>query len=197
MAVTALLEPGLVVDLVLDGGWRRTATVSSVATDAIGLAPCGGPLSLPGQLRWCQAALEWRAGGAAARTDGILHTLEGGALSLAPIHAPERVQRRRFVRVQAEVPAAIVAPDFGRMLAQTVDLSVGGMLVSDAQTLEVGRRIRFALDLSGEVVAGDGEVVRGTAAGARGVRFDELPASAERALSRFVAERQRQKMALA
>lgn len=193
----ALLEPGLVVEIVLDGGWRRPAAVLAASPGSVELAPMGEPLVLPGQLDWCTATLEWRANEAAARTAGVLHRASATRLRMVPVSEPLRVQRRRFVRVQAELTAAVVADESQRVLARTLDVSVGGMLLTNADDLAVGNDIRFALDLGGATVSGGGRVVRATPSGERGVEFSDLPTTGERMLSRFVAERQRQKLALA
>jgi hypothetical protein len=197
--VDALLEPGLVVDVVLDGGWRRTASVVRATPEAVDLQSVGAALVLPGQLRWCSAALEWRAGTGAVRAAGVVHRTDDADadLRLVPVAEPLKVQRRRFVRVPAELPAAVVAERARRVLARTVDVSVGGMLLADATALAVGTAITFALDLGTATVSGGGRVVRATPQGARGVEFAELSAAGERTLARFVAERQRRRLALA
>jgi hypothetical protein len=195
--VDALLEPGLVVDVVLDGGWRHPATVVATTKEAIDLGPIGGPLTLPGQLRWITATLEWRAAGSIARSSGVLTAAGSHLLRLTPSGEPLRLQRRRFVRVPAELSAAVVSDSEHKMLARTLDVSVGGMLLSHAEALRVGDAVRFALDLGGSTVSGAGRVVRATPDGDRGIEFDGLQASGERVLGRFVAERQRQRIVLA
>jgi c-di-GMP-binding flagellar brake protein YcgR len=105
-----------------------------------------------------------------------------------------RIQRRRFVRVPADLPAALIADD-RRLLTRTLDVSVGGMLVSPADSLAIEDTVRFALDLGPLTISGDASVVRGTPEGARGVKFGPLQGAAERALSRFVAARQRELIA--
>lgn len=191
-----LLAPGLIVDVVLEGGWRRTATITAAAQDALILEAPGDSLSLPTGLNWCNARLEWRQAGAAACTTGVLHVPAAGVLRLVPISGPLKVQRRRFIRVPVELPAAVVDPDAGRLLARTQDLSIGGMLLRDMALLGIGGMVRFALDLEGETVSGHGEVIRGTTEGARAVRFDDLNQSGERTLSHFVARVQREHIAL-
>uniref|UniRef100_UPI0035629335 PilZ domain-containing protein n=1 Tax=Paraconexibacter sp. TaxID=2949640 RepID=UPI0035629335 len=140
-------EPGVVADVVLDGGWRRNVTVIGGA-DPVLLRPIEGPATLPGTLTWCPACLEWRDGHRAARLNGMLtHAAEGFALT--PIGSGRTLQRRRFVRVAAEVPAALVAHD-QRVIARTINLSLGGMLVADAADLRIDEPLQFALDVGSD-----------------------------------------------
>jgi c-di-GMP-binding flagellar brake protein YcgR len=105
-----------------------------------------------------------------------------------------KVQRRQFVRVPCELSTAVIAPD-KRLTTRTLDVSVGGMLVAPADTLALDDTVRFALDLGAITIAGDGRVVRGTSEGARGILFADLQGRAERQLSRYVAQRQRELIA--
>ena len=59
-----------------------------------------------------------------------------------------------------------------------------------ATTFDVDEQVRFALDLGAATITGVGTIVRGTADGARGLRFDDLDDHGELALSAFVARRQ-------
>lgn len=195
-----LLESGVVADVVLDGGWRRHVHVFENG-DPIVLRPLDGGLTLPGTLTWCPAALEWRVGHRAARLEGIL-TADPLGFALTPAGEAHTIQRRRFVRVSAEVPAALVAagPEPGpqrRVVARTLNVSLGGMLLADAPDLRVDEALHFALELGGQTVAGTGRVVRGAPDGTRGVAFEGLHGRAERTLARFVTERQRSVAAMA
>ncbi|PTL58149.1 hypothetical protein C7Y72_00025 [Paraconexibacter algicola] len=187
--VHRFLEPGVVADVVLDGGWRRHVHVSHAGDPVLVRSIEGGTL-LPGTLRFCPAALEWRVGSRAARLDGVL-TAHGDGFALTPVGAAHTIQRRRFVRVAAELPAALVAED-RRVLARTRNVSIGGMLLAGVPDLRLDERLRFALELGEDAtVAGTGRVVRGAPDGTRGVQFEDLDGRSERALARFVTERQR------
>lgn len=195
-----LLETGVVADVVLDGGWRRHVHVAD-SGDPILLRPIDGSLTLPGTLTWCPAALEWRVGHRAARLEGILTGTAAG-FALTPAGEAHTIQRRRFVRVSAEVPAALVAVDPGqgaerRVVARTLNVSLGGMLLAGAPDLRVDEPLHFALELGGQTVAGTGRVVRGAPDGTRGVAFEGLHGRAERTLARYVTERQRSLAAMA
>jgi len=178
------------VDVVLDGGWRVSASVLAVDDDHVELGPVDGPLALPGGLRWCPATITWKTKVGAGNRHGILIPSEEGRLVLHPHGKPLRIQRRRYVRVPAELTAAVIGEN-GRLITRTVDVSVGGMLVEDAEELSLSEEVRFALDLGTVTISGTGKVVRGTGDGARGLAFESLQGRAERALSRFIAERQR------
>lgn len=190
-----LLERDTPVDITLDGGWQITARVAAVGQDFVDLGPVGPPLQLPAQLRWCGATMAWRTRlGAAHRRGVLVNAPDAGLLRLHPIGDPMKVQRRRFVRVPAELSTAVIAPD-KRLTTRTLDVSVGGMLVAPAETLVLDDVVRFALDLGQITIAGDGRVVRGTSDGARGILFSDLQGRAERQLSHYVAQRQRELIA--
>jgi PilZ domain len=193
--VEVLLERDTPVDITLDGGWHITARVAAVGLEHVDLGPVDQPLQLPAQLRWCGATMAWRTRLGAAHRRGILvQSPESGILRLHPVGDPMKVQRRRFVRVPAELSTAVIAPD-KRLTTRTLDVSVGGMLVAPAETLTLDDVVRFALDLGKITIAGDGRVVRGTSDGARGILFAELAGRAERQLSHYVAQRQRELIA--
>ncbi|HEX5922652.1 MAG TPA: PilZ domain-containing protein [Baekduia sp.] len=189
-----LLERDQPVDITLDGGWQLTARVASVGLEHVDLGPVDTPLTLPAQLRWCGATITWKTRIGAAHRRGVLVNGPADTLRLHPVGDPMKVQRRQFVRVPCELSTAVIAPD-KRLTTRTLDVSVGGMLVAPADTLVLDDIVRFALDLGTITIAGDGRVVRGTSAGARGILFADLQGRAERQLSRFVAQRQRELIA--
>jgi hypothetical protein len=193
--VDVLLDRDQPVDVVLDGGWRLTARVAGVGLDYVDLAAIEhGTLALPGELRWCNALMTWRTRLGAAHRHGVLVRGPEGLLRLHPIGAALKVQRRRFVRVPVDLSTAVIAAD-RRLMTRTVDLSVGGMLISPADTLAVDEDVRFALDLGELTISGGGRVVRGDPDGLRAVQFEDLQGRVERALSRYVAQRQRELIA--
>jgi hypothetical protein len=190
--VEALLNRDQPVDLMLDGGWRMAARVADVGRDSLDLAPLDTPLALPGPLRWCGATVTWATKLGSAHRYGLL--VAGPSPGTLRLHAagdPLQQQRRRYVRVPAEMSAVLIAPD-QRLVTRTIDLSVGGMLVTSAEGLALRDPVRFALNLGNLSISGDGEIVRGTVEGLRAVRFRELQGRVDRALSRYVATRQRE-----
>lgn len=189
-----LLDRDQPVDVVLDGGWRLCARVASVGLDYVDLGPLDGGIALPGELRWCNATMSWRTRLGAAHRHGVLVDGPAGLLRLHPIGAALKVQRRSFVRVPVDLSTAVIA-SHRRLTTRTIDLSIGGMLISPADTLAIDDQVRFAVDLGDVTVTGSGSVVRGDAAGLRAVAFDDLQGRAERAVSRYVARRQRELLA--
>ena len=103
------------VDLALGGPQASHRAVKVVKVDAgtVDVADLESGVSLPGD----------------AGHEGMLFAAARGGLRLEPSGGPVVVQRRRFVRVRAEVAAAVIAADEQRLLTQTIDLSVGGMLL--------------------------------------------------------------------
>jgi hypothetical protein len=178
------------VDVVLDGGWHLTALVQAVDDATIELGPLDRPLRLPGSLGVCGATVAWRTRTGAAQRHGRIAIGPDGTLRLEPDGEAEQVQRRSFVRVPALLSTAVIGRE--RLVTRTTDVSVGGMLVSPAESLELDEEVRFALDLGSLTISGSGAVVRATTDGARGVRFADLRDGAERAISRYVAQRQRE-----
>lgn len=192
-----LLQHEQPVDLVLDGGWRLTARVAAVAGDHVDLAAVDGDVHLPGQLRTCQARMLWRTRhGAAERRGTLIEVPDAPGLRLLTPEAAVPVQRRAFVRVPATLPVVLIG-EGGRLSARTADLSIGGMLLAPpaAAALNLGERVRFVLDLGDVSIRGDGVVVRGDADGTRAVHFAALQGRVERAISRYVARRQRELIA--
>lgn len=192
-----LLQHEQPVDLVLDGGWRLTARVASVAGDHVDLGAVGGAAHLPGRLRSCQARMIWRTRhGAAERRGTLIELPDADGLRLLTPEEAVPVQRRAFVRVPTELTVVVIG-DGGRLTARTADLSIGGMLLapSAGADLRLGEAVRFVLDLGDVSIRGDGVVVRGDADGTRAVHFATLQGRVERAISRYVARRQRELIA--
>ncbi len=167
-----LLETGDALDIVLEGGWRRQATVTAVDAPHVDLAFTGAGAALPGGLSWCSAAIEWTTGaGTPASTRGIVHAVDD-VLRLEVTGGTGIVQQREHPRVRASVEVQLTDGEH-EFVARTVDLSEGGMLLGGAEALQPGQQVRFTLHLEGVTVNGTGTVVRATAAGERGVQFDE------------------------
>jgi len=188
--VEPALDCGQRVHVQVDGGWHLTARVAALRPDVIDLTPDRTPVTLPGPGRWRVATITWATRLGAARRHGVLVVGESGADLRLHAHRPaQALQRRDFVRVPAVLPAAIVAPD-QRLVARTLDVSVGGMLL-DTDALTTTADVRFALDLGSLTVSGTGSVVR-IDAGVAAVRFAAVQGRVELALARFIAARQRE-----
>jgi hypothetical protein len=187
--------PGEPFDVVIEGGWRLPVRGASspTAPERVVLHPIGGAAVMPGGVAACAATLEWRSARGLVRRSGRL-ALEGGDLVLVDAAEAVVMQRREFARVRCAVTVNVVGGEASaELITQTVDLSIGGMLVEHAVLLEVGERVQFSLALPDDVaLSGEGAVVRATPFGHRAVRFDDLPHADERRLTRFVFAQERE-----
>jgi len=114
--------------------------------------------------------------------------------SLVRFHAdtdPEVIQRRQFVRVHAAREVTINSPPLHiPRSTYTVDISGGGMLVSDAGHLSLDDLVRFEVRFgdSDKPAEGVARVVRIDANGRRGLRFETIAEDDRQRLIRFVFE---------
>ncbi|HEY1520566.1 MAG TPA: PilZ domain-containing protein [Solirubrobacteraceae bacterium] len=116
--------------------------------------------------------------------------------------APEVTQRRDFVRV-ATAQKVELAGDHGagaggtKLDTHAIDISGGGMLLSGADELALGSRVRFSLNLGAgvEPIDGRAQVVRAGDEGKRALVFDQISTSDRQRLIHFVFERQREALA--
>jgi hypothetical protein len=116
--------------------------------------------------------------------------------------APEVTQRREFVRIstaqKVELAGDHSAGAGGTKLdTHAIDVSGGGMLLSGADALALGSRVRFSLNLGPgvEPVEGHAQVVRAGDEGKRALVFDQISWSDRQRLIHFVFERQREALA--
>lgn len=140
------------------------------------------------------AAVSRRTRAGAQRRSALLIPRPKGGMRDPAIGRLPAVQRRSAVRVAASLRAAVITGERS-VLTRTVNVSSGGMLVAPAETLAVEEAVRFALDLGGVTLTGDGTVLRAAPDGARAIRFEGLDARAVNALAAFVAHRQRELLA--
>lgn len=112
--------------------------------------------------------------------------------------APMGVQRRAFHRAPVTAAVTLVPERFrvGWLDGRTRDLSAGGALVTGAERLREGDRLRLVLELGpDDLLDTGGRIVRIDGDGLAGLRMDGLsPAERER-LVRYVALRQREALA--
>lgn len=102
----------------------------------------------------------------------------------------EVLQRRDFVRVHTPRPVSVQSDEEGKRYVHTVDLSGGGMLLADAETLGVDQTIRFAISVvTGELpIEGVARVVRVREDGKPALVFDQIAEHDRQRLIRFVFE---------
>ncbi len=108
--------------------------------------------------------------------------------------------KRRGVRVQLIRPVAIVPENFkvGWLNGSLRNVSIGGMLVSGAEQMQVGDglRVRFELDHEDDVVDLRGRIVRDDAPfGMRGVKIERADDRDRERLIRYIYESQRRAVA--
>jgi hypothetical protein len=170
------------------------AIVASVTEDHVDLRLASDtmePAMLPGDLRFCRATISWHTRMGDARRDGMLMFGPDGLLRMHAIGRTSEVQRRVHARVPADLVAAVIGDDH-RVVTRTLDISVGGMMLSPVSSIVPDQLVRFAIGLGDITVTGVGEVVRATPEGSPVVRFSGLHDLAEREIAAFVERRQRE-----
>src|SRR6201992_4245758 len=102
----------------------------------------------------------------------------------------EVLQRRDFVRVHTPHPVTVESETEGRWCVHTVDLSGGGMLLGDDETLGVDQTIRFTISIvTTELpIEGIARVVRIREDGKRALMFEQIAEHDRQRLIRFVFE---------
>jgi hypothetical protein len=102
----------------------------------------------------------------------------------------EILQRRDFVRVHTAHPVTLESGDEGTYRVHTVDLSGGGMLLAEAETLAVDQTIRFVIAVGAdqEPVEGVARVVGIRENGKRALTFEQISEHDRQRLIRFVFE---------
>jgi hypothetical protein len=102
----------------------------------------------------------------------------------------EILQRRDFVRVHTPHPVTLESSEESAYRTHTVDLSGGGMLLADADTLAVDQTIRFVISVGAdrEPVEGVARVVRAREDGNRALVFEQISEYDRQRLIRFVFE---------
>ena len=101
----------------------------------------------------------------------------------------EVLQRRDFVRVHTPHPVTVDSGE-ERARVYTVDLSGGGMLLADADTLDADQAVRFVISVGAdrEPVEGVARVVRIREDGKRALMFEQISEHDRQRLIRFVFE---------
>jgi hypothetical protein len=137
--------------------------------------------------------IELMSGTGIYRHTGVLKSDQGGLLTLAMTGEVERIQRREFVRVDANLKVVVtgVDEDLGGETT-TLDLSGRGVRVLDPWQLPLGLDVRLEILLPDGPVHALGRVVREAGDGERGISFSDLPRTDEDRVIRFIRERELQ-----
>ena len=111
--------------------------------------------------------------------------------------APEVTQRREFVRVPSAQTVEVAKDHGGAPIGvHAIDISGGGMLLSGADELPLGTRVRFSLNIgAGNPIEGNAQVVRAGDEGRRALVFEQISRTDRQRLIHFVFERQREALA--
>mgnify|MGYP001096807058 CR=1 FL=1 len=185
------------------------AAVARLVDGAVELSlPRGGPL--PTRFLHHRSAALAPPKGEAEPLEGVLLAVpdEHGRIRDDVIHfvyAPTgpdrrpREQRREHVRVHVIRPVAMVPAGFkvGWLTGSTRNLSAGGVLVTGAEQLRTGDRLRIRIELEAEddLLDARARVARvDPRSGLRGLRFDLGERERER-IVRYVFKRQREQLA--
>jgi len=143
-----------------------------------------------------EIAVELLSGRGIYKYGGVLKGDRNGVVSIALSGDVERIQRREFVRVSAHVPVSVRGVDepVGGDTT-TLDISGGGIRISDPWSLPLGLDVRIELHLpDSEPVTALGRVVRAAADEEKGISIDSVPRADEDRMIRFIRERERQAM---
>jgi hypothetical protein len=146
-----------------------------------------------GRLMNREIFIEVMSGTGISRLSGVLKSDKGGLLTLAMTGKVERIQRRGFVRVSANLPVVVtgVEEEIGGATT-TLDLSGRGLRVLDPWDMPLGLEVRLEIKLPDGPVHALGRVVREAGDGERGIAFADLPRTDEDRVIRFIRERELQ-----
>lgn len=140
-------------------------------------------------------AVEMLSGRGIYKHTGTLKADTDSVLSIE-LTGVERIQRREFVRVPAHVTVNVRGVDepLGGETV-TLDISGGGIRISDPWSLPLGLDVRVELLLpDGEPVQALGRVVRAASENEKGIAIESLARPDEDRMIRFIRERERQAM---
>jgi hypothetical protein len=170
------------------------ATVSSVEVGAIVLVLTIEDSRVK-RLVGGEVAVEYKTGRGIQRFGGILELDDSSPeqLRVVTIGEAERIQRREWARVDTILPISVQGVD-EKIGGETTTLNVsgGGVLVSDKWDLPLGLDVRIELqaDLKGPPIRAMGRVVREAGKNEKGIRIDSIAREDEERLVRLVRERE-------
>jgi c-di-GMP-binding flagellar brake protein YcgR len=107
----------------------------------------------------------------------------------------ERIQRREWARVEADVPTTVTVIDDSTAGGRTNTLNVsgGGVLISDPWRLALGIDVRVEIEPAPDAqpIRALGRVVREAGRDQKGIRLDDMSREDEDRLVKFIRERER------
>ena len=184
------------VALVVSGQGRALGHVDQVGQDFIKVALAKGSKGLKFK-RDDEATLLYSGGGGVSELKGALRRdgLASGAVRFEFEATKQGLQRRRHVRIDAELPVLLrfIRPDSSLVKTQTLNVSGGGMEIVDKVGLPVGALVKIELRLPGESLPlpVTGRIVRRARANSKGVKIERMLASDQQRLVKFIFTSQR------
>ena len=184
------------VALVVAGQGRVVGRVDQVGEDFVKVALAKGAKGLKIK-REDEATLLYAGGGGVAELKGGLRR-DGFSSSSVRFEfeaTKQGIQRRRHVRVDAELPVLLrmTRPDATLIKTQTLNVSGGGMEVVDKVGLPIGALVKIELRLPGDALPlpVTGRIVRRARVNTKGVQIERMLASDQQRLVKFIFTRQR------
>jgi PilZ domain-containing protein len=142
-----------------------------------------------------EVAVEYKTGRGIQRFSGILQLDDSRPEQLRVVMQgeAERIQRREWARVEAILPITVQGID-EKIGGETTTLNIsgGGVLVSDKWNMPLGIDVRIELqtDLKSPPIRALGRVVRVAGKDEKGIRIDSIGREDEERLVRLVRERE-------
>ena len=184
-------------DVVLElGEMRLPGRVAESGEGFVRVVAFVRPLVEAATLESEPVVVEGRAKRGIERVGGAL-TVEGSAADAVfrvdLDRAPQVVQRRDFVRVDAVLPARLWPADAEPLDTFALNVSGAGFLVAGPEWLRIGQEVRFELRLpkGGPAVEGMARVAREGDRGSRGLAFEVIANRDRELLVHFTFDRQR------
>jgi PilZ domain len=112
--------------------------------------------------------------------------------------APDVLQRREFVRVDAAQPVVLISEEDDSVLSgHAIEVSGGGMLLTGPDALGLDASVRFTLNLGDGTapINGSGRIVRVEDSGRRALMYEHISQGDRQRLIHFIFERQRSALA--
>jgi hypothetical protein len=195
--------PDNVVRLIVGGrdGWLTTSRGEAVPVKVFerGHELIVVLMAFPaGELDREPVQLEYSSIRGLVRFQGRAKTEAHDTVSFRLDEAPEVVQRREFVRVDAAQPVVLISEEDDSVLSgHAIEVSGGGMLLSGPDALGLDAIVSFTLNLGDgmDPIKGRGRIVRVEGSGRRALMYDEISQGDRQRLIHFIFERQRSALA--
>jgi hypothetical protein len=156
-------------------------------------------MTLPaGELHREPLSLEYSSARGLVRFEGVPKIVARDTVSFRLHEAPEVLQRREFVRVDAAHSVVLISEaDDSVLSGHAIEVSGGGMLLTGPEALGLDAVVRFTLNLGDgkEPINGRGRIIRVESSGRRALVYDQISQGDRQRLIHFIFERQRSALA--